>query len=246
MTLLAAVAALVVLVILDLRGVINLGHPVLVLLSAVAWLFVTVWSTLQLLLGALRFLGDALPIGSLLSAGLALLLGNLLGLYVLLKANLRPMGRKRESPGRTAARLLDCGLILGIPLQALLIGGYIAVAVGLGQVIEGPWWMLPFYPLVLMVLWPMMHLVFHVAIVAVAIDPFLILAGLLIGILWTLQEIFLLHGTVRGCMAVRKGPGSVILRVLLSLVPVVNLVSAISLRLALRREAVRACEEVLI
>ena len=104
--------------------------------------------------------------------------------------------------------------------------------------------MLPFYPLVLAVLWPMMHLVFHVAIVAIILDPLILLAAFLIGLLWTVQVIFLVHGGVRGCLIAKKGAGAVVAHVLLGFVPVVNLVLAIRLRCALRNMGVPVREEV--
>ena len=83
----------------------------------------------------------------------------------------------------------------------------------------------------------MLHLVFHVALVAIVLDPLILLAAFLIGVLWTVQEIFLLHGLVRGCVLQKRRPGALALYILLGLVPAVNLILAIRLRLALRAGA---------
>ena len=240
---LAVCLVLIVLVVLDVRKVIDLGHPVWVLLTALGYFCSVVWTVALALLALLETLDG----GSLLVWGqvaLSTLPGTLFGLYVLLRANLTPMRRKNVSPARRAVRLLDDGLIVGLPLQLVVAGGYVLAAVGLHSMFQGPWWMLPFYPLVLAVLWPKMHLVFHVAIVAIVLDPLILLSAILIGILWAVQAVFLAHGSVRGCLIAEKSAGSLAAHLLLSFVPVVNLALALRLRCALRKMEVPVWEEV--
>ena len=231
---LVLLAVLAMLVVLDVRQKLDLGHPVFVLLTALGYFCSVVWTAALALLALLETLDG----GSLLvwvQVALSTLPGTLFGLYVLLRANLTPMHRKQVSPARRAVRLLDDGLIVGLPLQIVVVGGYVLAAVGLHSMFQGPLWMLPFYPLVLAVLWPMMHLVFHVAIVAIVLDPLILLSAFLIGLLWAVQVIFLVHGSVRGCLIGKKSAGSLVVHTLLSFVPVVNLVLAIRLRCTLRK-----------
>lgn len=239
---LVLLAVLAMLVVLDVRQKLDLGHPVFVLLTALGYFCSVVWTAALALLALLETLDG----GSLLvwvQVALSTLPGTLFGLYVLLRANLTPMHRKQVSPARRAVRLLDDGLIVGLPLQIVVVGGYVLAAVGLHSMFQGPLWMLPFYPLVLAVLWPMMHLVFHVAIVAIVLDPLILLSAFLIGLLWAVQVIFLVHGSVRGCLIGKKSAGSLAAHTLLSFVPVVNLVLAIRLRCTLRK-AEASAEEV--
>lgn len=234
---------LVILVVLDIRQKLDLGHPVFVLLTAVGYFCSVVWTVAL----ALMALIETLDGGSLLVWGkvaMSTLPGTLFGLYVLLRANLTPMHRKSASPSRRTVRLLDDGLVIGLPLQVAVVVGYVLVAIGLHSMFQGPLWMLPFYPLVLAVLWPMMHLVFHVAIVAIALDPLILLVAFLIGLLWTVQVIFLAHGSVRGSLIAKKSAGSLVAHILLSFVPVVNLVLAIRLRCIMRKMEVPVWEEV--
>ena len=238
---LVLLAVLAMLVVLDVRQKLDLGHPVFVLLTALGYFCSVVWTAALALLALL----ETLEGGSLLvwvQVALSTLPGTLFGLYVLLRANLTPMHRKQVSPARRAVRLLDDGLIVGLPLQIVVVGGYVLAAVGLHSMFQGPLWMLPFYPLVLAVLWPMMHLVFHVAIVAIVLDPLILLSAFLIGLLWAVQVIFLVHGSVRGCLIGKKSAGSLAAHTLLSFVPVVNLVLAIRLRCTLRKAEVSAEE----
>ena len=239
---LVLLAVLAMLVVLDVRQKLDLGHPVFVLLTALGYFCSVVWTAALALLALLETLDG----GSLLvwvQVALSTLPGTLFGLYVLLRANLTPMHRKKVPPARRAVRLLHDGLILGLPLQIVVVGGYVLAAVGLHSMFQGPLWMLPFYPLVLAVLWPMMHLVFHVAIVAIVLDPLILLSAFLIGLLWAVQVIFLVHGSVRGCLIGKKSAGSLAAHTLLSFVPVVNLVLAIRLRCTLRK-AEASAEEV--
>ena len=238
---LVLLAVLAMLVVLDVRQKLDLGHPVFVLLTALGDFCSVVWTAALALLALLETLDG----GSLLvwvQVALSTLPGTLFGLYVLLRANLTPMHRKKVPPARRAVRLLDDGLIVGLPLQIVVVGGYVLAAVGLHSMFQGPLWMLPFYPLVLAVLWPMMHLVFHVAIVAIVLDPLILLSAFLIGLLWAVQVIFLVHGSVRGCLIGKKSAGSLVAHTLLSFVPVVNLVLAIRLRCTLRKAEVSAEE----
>lgn len=240
MIILLAYAAVVLLFVLDRMKKIELGHPVWVLLTAAGYFCSTLWTAALTLLALVQTV-EGTGVSALLAwgqAALSALPGTLLGLYVVGKANFFPLARVREAaPVQRAARILDDGLALGIPLQVLLIGGYGYAAVSLHGAFQGPLWMLPFYPLVLAALWPMLHLVFHVALVAIVLDPLILLAAFLIGVLWTVQEIFLLHGLIRGCVLVKKRPGALALHILLGLVPAVNLILAIRLRLALRADA---------
>ena len=234
---------LAILIVLDVRQKLDLGHPVFVLLTALGYFCSVVWTAALALLALIETLDG----GSLLvwvQVALSTLPGTLFGLYVLLRANLTPMHRKKVSPAWRAVRLLDDGLIVGMPFQIVVVGGYVLAAVGLHSMFQGPLWMLPFYPLVLAVLWPMLHLVFHVAIVAIVLDPLILLAAFLIGLLWAVQVIFLVHGSVRGCLTAKKSAGSVVAHILLSFVPVVNLVLAIRLRCAMRKMEVPVWEEV--
>ena len=239
---LVLLAVLAMLVVLDVRQKLDLGHPVFVLLTALGYFCSVVWTAALALLALLETLDG----GSLLvwvQVALSTLPGTLFGLYVLLRANLTPMHRKKVPPARRAVRLLDDGLIVGLPLQIVVVGGYVLAAVGLHSMFQGPLWMLPFYPLVLAVLWPMLHLVFHVAIVAIVLDPLILLSAFLIGLLWAVQVIFLVHGSVRCCLIGKKSAGSLVAHTLLSFVPVVNLVLAIRLRCTLRK-AEASAEEV--
>ncbi len=89
----------------------------------------------------------------------------------------------------------------------------------------------------------MMHLVFHVAIAALVLDPLIIWAACMIGILWTVQWIFWEHGVVRGSLARRESRGKLALRALLAAVSAVSLILAFALRKRWRseiREEVRA------
>ena len=235
MAVLLVCAVVVVLVALDLTKRIELGHPVWVLLTAAGYFCSVLWTAALTFLALAQAVAGANSLLAWGRAALSALPGTLFGLYVLIKANFFPLARRPgASRPRKAARILDDGLFLGLPLQVILVGGYGYAALSLHGTFQGPLWMLPFYPLVLAALWPMLHLVFHVAIVAIVLDPLILLAAFLIGALWTVQEIFLLHGLVRGCLVRKKGPGSLVLHILLGLAPVANLIVALRLRLALR------------
>ena len=232
---------LAILIVLDVRQKLDLGHPVFVLLTALGYFCSVVWTAALALLALIETLDG----GSLLvwvQVALSTLPGTLFGLYVLLRANLTPMHRKKVTPARRAVRLLDDGLIIGLPLQIVVVGGYVLAAVGLHSMFQGPLWMLPFYPLVLAVLWPMLHLVFHVAIVAIVLDPLILLAAVLIGLLWAVQVIFLVHGSIRGCLPAKKRAGSFEAPPVMSFVQVVSLVLALWLRCTLRKADVSAEE----
>lgn len=238
MAILLVCVAVVVLVALDLTKRIELGHPVWVLLTAAGYFCSVLWTAALAFLALAQAVSGANSLLAWGQAALAALPGTLFGLYVLIKANFFPLARRPgASRVQKAARLLDDGLFLGLPLQLLLVGGYAYAALSLHGAFQGPLWMLPFYPLVLAVLWPMLHLVFHVAIVAIVLDPLILLAAFLIGVLWTVQEIFLLHGLIRGCLVTKKSPGMLVLHILLGLVPVVNLILALRLRWKLRAAA---------
>lgn len=246
MAVLLVCAAAAVLVALDLTKRIELGHPVWVLLTAAGYFCSVLWTAALAVLALVQTVSGANSLLAWGKAALSALPGSLFGLYVLVKANFFPLAhRPGASRGQKAVRLLDDGLFLGVPLQVLLAGGYVMAAVGLHGVFQGPWWMLPVYPLVLAALWPMMHLVFHVAIAAVVLDPLILLAAFLIGVLWTVQEVFLLHGLVRGCLAAGKRPGALVLHILLGLVPAADLILALRLRRTLRKMEIPAGEEVL-
>lgn len=233
---LAITVILVLLVVLDVWGKLNLSHPVWVFLTALGYFASVVYTAFLVLLALAATLSGERNIGVWLTAAVSILPGTLFGIYVLVKANLFPLGRKGGTPARKARRVLDCGLILAVPIQVLVIGGYAIAAVAVGQFMDGPWWLTPFYPLVLAVLWPMAHLVFHVALVAWMLDPIILLVGFLIGLFWTASEIFLVHGTIRGILLQKRSEVSLVGHVLLSLVPVVNLVLAVCLRARLGRE----------
>ena len=205
---LVLLAVLAMLVVLDVRQKLDLGHPVFVLLTALGYFCSVVWTAALALLALLETLD-----------GVSLLV------WVQVALSTLP------------------GTLFGLPLQIVVVGGYVLAAVGLHSMFQGPLWMLPFYPLVLAVLWPMMHLVFHVAIVAIVLDPLILLSAFLIGLLWAVQVIFLVHGSVRCCLIGKKSAGSLVAHTLLSFVPVVNLVLAIRLRCTLRK-AEASAEEV--
>lgn len=230
---LAVTAVLALLVVLDVLGKLNLSHPVWVFLTALGYFASVVYTAFLVLLALAATLSGEGSIGIWLTAAVSILPGTLFGIYVLVKSNFFPLGRKGGTSARKVRRVLDCGLILAVPLQVLVIGGYVTAAVAMGQVMDGPWWLTPFYPLVLAVLWPMAHLAFHVALVAWMLDPIILLVGLLIGLFWTASEIFLVHGTIRGILLQKRSVASLVGRVLLSLVPVVNLVLAVRLRVQL-------------
>ncbi len=241
MAVLVVCLVLILLVVLDVRKKMDLGHPICVLLTALGYFCSVVWTVALALLALM----ETLEGGSLLVWGkvaLSTLPGTLFGLYVLLRSNLTPMHRRNVSPARRAVRLLDDGLIVGLPLQMVVVGGYVLAAVGLQSMFQGPAWMLPFYPLVLVVLWPMMHLVFHVAIAAIVIDPLILLCAMLIGLLWVVQALYLAHGMLRGCLLAKKSGGALVVHILLSFMPVVNLVLAIRLRCILKQAEVSAKE----
>lgn len=236
MSILVIALVLAALVALDVKGKVDLSHPVWVFLTAAGYFAAVVYTAFLFLLALAETLTDHANIGSWLAAAVSILPGTLFGLYVLFRANLFPMGRRSATLRRKTRRILDCGLILGIPIQTIVVGGYLFVAVVMQQAFDGPLWLAPFYPLVLAVLWPMAHLVFHVALVAWMLDPILILVGMLVGIFWTAQVIFLVHGTVRGCLLQKRSVGGLVGRVLLALVPVVDLILAVQLRFQLKRE----------
>lgn len=245
MAVLLVCVAVVVLVVLDLTRRIELGHPAWVLFTAAGYFCSVLWTAALAVLALAQAVSGANSLLAWGEAALSALPGTLFGLYVLIKANFFPLAhRPGASQGQKATRLLDDGLFLGFPLQVFLVGGYVYAALSLHGAFQGPLWMLPFYPLVLAVLWPMMHLVFHVAIAAIVLDPLILLATFLIGVLWTVQEVFLLHGLVRGCLAARKSPGALVLHILLGLVPVANLILAVRLRRALRKMEIPTGEEV--
>ena len=108
---------LAILIVLDVRQKLDLGHPVFVLLTALGYFCSVVWTAALVLLALIETLDG----GSLLvwvQAALSTLPGTLFGLYVLLRANLTPMHRKKVTPARRAVRLLDDGLIVGRPSRS--------------------------------------------------------------------------------------------------------------------------------
>lgn len=239
MILCAVLALMVLLVVLDLAGKADLTHPAGVLVTACLWAFSAVYAAGRALIAAAEALVKEAWGLTLLGAAALFLTASALGLYVLLKAHLRPRG---ATPALRARRLLADGLAMGIPLQIILVGGYMAAAFLLRDTFQGPLWMVPFYPLALALLWPMMHLVFHVALVAWMIDPLILLAAGLIGVLWTAQALFFLHGTLRGTRTVGQKRGRTVLGCLLAFVPVIDLILALRLygRLGHRLEEAEA------
>ena len=92
MEILAISLILIVLVVLDVRQKIDLGHPVWVLLTALGYFCSVVWTAALALFALL----DALDGGSLLVWGkvaFSALPGTLFGLFVLFRSNLMPMHR---------------------------------------------------------------------------------------------------------------------------------------------------------
>lgn len=229
---LLASAAVVLLVVLDVRGRLRLDHPAWVAAAGVLFPVSFCWSGLCLLV---RLLGSvSLP------GGVLIVPVGLLSVYVLGASHVRPFLKSGEKTGR---RLLTGGMILGLLLQGTLGGLYIAAAVMLQDMMDGPFWAAPFYPLALVVLWPAMHLVFHVALAAIAIDPLLLLAGACIGIMWAVQVSFLLHGEVRALLWMKKRVWKWIAYLLLSFVPVLNLICAGRLLWQLMRRTTTVREE---
>ena len=229
---LLAMIMAVLLIVLDLRGKLRLDHPAWVTAAGILFSVSFCWSGLCLVVGLLG--------SSTLPGGLLVLPVTLLSCYVLGISHVRPFLQRGEKSGR---RLLTGGLILGLMLQGSLGVLYIAAAVMLQGMLDGPIWMLPVYPLVLVVLWPMMHLVFHVALAAIAIDPLLLLAGLCIGILWMVQISFLLHGEIRALLRLKKAAWKWAAYLLLSFVPVLNLICAGRLLWQLMRKSSTVGEE---
>ena len=212
---LIGIVLVVLLIVLDLLKKIRLDHPVWVALASIAFPVGFCWSGLCLVVWLLG--------GTALNGVLVCLPATLFGMYVLAVSHIRPFLRQGEKTGR---RLLTSGLVLGLMLQGVLGCLYIMAAILLHGAIEGPLWMMPFYPLALLVLWPAMHLVFHVAIAAIVIDPLLLLAGGCIGILWTVQVSFLMHGEIRVLSTLKKKAWKWVLYLIFSLVPVINLICA--------------------
>lgn len=212
---LLALAVVVLLIVLDGKGKLRMDHPAWTAGAGVLFPLSFCWSGLCLLVGLTG--SDPLP------GGLLIVPIGLLSLYILGICHVRPFLPGGEKTGR---RLLTGGLILGLMLQGTLGGLYIAAAAMLQEATDGPLWAAPFYPLALMVLWPAMHLVFHVALAAIVIDPLLLLAGLCVGILWTAQVSFLLHGEIRVLRRLKKSLGKWAAYLLLSFVPVLNLICA--------------------
>ena len=226
------VALVVVLIVLDLLKKLRLDHPAWVAATGILFPAGFCWSGLCLVVW---LLGGTAPGGAW-----ACLATTLLGVYVLVVSHIRPFLSSGEKTGR---RLLTGGLIQGLLLQGVLGCLYIMTAILLRNAVDGPLWMMPFYPLALLVLWPAMHLVFHVAIAAIAIDPLLLLAGGCIGILWAVQVSFLIHGAVRAMLQLKKSGWKWVLYLLFTLVPVVNLICAGRLLWQLMRESAAAKEE---
>ena len=240
MIILLAYAAVVLLFVLDRMKKIELGHPVWVLLTAAGYFCSTLWHGAALTLLALVQTVEGTGVSALLAwgrrpcppcrgpfgalrGGEGQFLppgpgpGGRAGSARRADSGLRP-GAGHPAPGAAHRRLWVCG---GLPPRGLS-----------GAAVDAS-----SHPLVLAALWPMLHLVFHVALVAIVLDPLILLAAFLIGVLRTVQEIFLLHGLIRGCVLVKKRPGALALHILLGLVPAVNLILAIRLRLALRADA---------
>lgn len=226
MILCAALVLMVLLVLLDRTGKLDLTHPAGVLFTAGLFTLSAVYAAGRALIAAAEALVKEAWGLTLLGAVTLLLGASALGLYVLLKAHLCPRG---VTPALRVRRLVADGLAMGLPLQVIMVGGYMAAAFLLQDTFQGPLWMLPFYPIVLALLWPMMHLVFHVALVAWMLDPLILLAAGLIGVLWTAQALFFLHGTLRSAWSVGWKAGETVLRCLLAFVPVVDLILALRL-----------------
>lgn len=212
---LIGVVLVVVLIVLDVLKKIRLDHPFWVALAEIVFPVGFCWSGLCLLVWLLG--------GTVLGGTLVCLPTTLFGMYVLAASHIRPFLRDGEKTGR---RLLTGGLIQGLMLQGILGCLYIMAAIFLHSAMDGPLWMLPFYPLALLILWPAMHLVFHVAIAAILIDPLLVLAGGCIGILWVVQVSFLIHGEIRALLQLKKSAWKWVLYLIFSLVPIINLVCA--------------------
>lgn len=102
----------------------------MVLLVSMLFYFASVVWTIILALSALGeiLMEQSFPVGNLLQAAVSVLPGGLFGIYVLVKANLFPLGRKGGTPRRKARRLLDTGVVVGIPIQIIVVGGYLADA----------------------------------------------------------------------------------------------------------------------
>ena len=219
---------------LDWKGKISLTHPVGLIVTGVLYLTAVVYAAALVLAALVETAGGTPRLSTWVGAGVLALVGNLFALYVVGKAHLCPLGRKKGGTSDKAARLLADGLALGLPLQILLIGGYAAASLALQQVFEGPFWMVPLYPLAVAALWPMCHLVFHVALVAWMLDPVILLAAWVIGLFWTAQSLFLLHGVLRSAAVQRTTPGKTVLWGILCFFPVVNLILAAAIRKALK------------
>lgn len=219
---------------LDWKGILSLTHPVGLIVSGILYLTAVIYAVVRVLAALVETAGGSPHLSMWVGAGLLALVGNLFAFYVLVKAHLRPLGRREGGAEAKAARLLADGLVLGFPLQILLVGGYTAASLALRQVFEGPLWMAPLYPLAVAALWPMCHLVFHVALVAWMLDPVILLAAWVIGLFWAAQSLFLLHGVLRSA-ALQKTPlGKAVLRGIFCFLPVVNLILAIHIRGELR------------
>ena len=209
---------------LDRAHKLDLTHPAGVLAAALFFLLALVYATGWLMAAVMEALTEKAWVLTLLGAGCLAVLGFGLGLYVLLKANLRPRG---TTPEERLRRLLCDGLALGAPLQLLLAGGYMGAALAMGTAMKGPWWMTPFYPLLLAALWPMMHLVFHTALVAWMLDPLILWCAGVIGLRWGAQWLFLANGSLRFSFLRKESAGKTVLRFLLACIPVANLISAV-------------------
>lgn len=229
---LLAIIVVVLLIVLDGLGKLRLDHPVWIAVTGVLFPIGFCWSGLCL---TVRLLGGGTPPGSLLLAPIGFL-----SVYVLGVSHVRPFLKSGEKTGR---RLLTGGMILGLLVQGTLGGMYIAAAVMLQDTVDGPLWAAPLYPPVMMVLWPVMHLVFHVVPAAIVIDPLLLLAGMCLGAMWIAQASFLLHGEIRALLWMKKRVWKWIAYLLLSFVPVLNLICAGRLLWQLMRRTTAEREE---
>lgn len=229
---LLAIIVVVLLIVLDGLGKLRLDHPAWIAVAGVLFPVGFCWSGLCLMV---RLLGGSTPPGGLLIVPIGLL-----SVYVLGASHVRPFLKSGEKTGR---RLLTGGVILGLLLQGTLGGLYIAAAVMLQGIVDGPLWAVPLYPLVMMVLWPVMHMVFHVALAAIAIDPLLLLVGMCLSVMWVAQASFLLHGEIRALLWMKKRVWKWIAYLLLSFVPVLNLICAGRLLWQLMRRTTAVREE---
>ena len=229
---LLAIIVVALLIVLDGTGKLRLDHPAWIAVVGVLFPVGFCWSGLCLMVH--RLWGSTSP------GGLLIIPIGLLSVYVLGASHVRPFLKSGEKTGR---RLLTGGMILSLLLQGTLGGLYIAGAVMLRGMVDGPFWAMPLYPLAMMVLWPVMHLVFYVPPMAIVMDPLLLLAGLCLGIMWIAQASVLLHGEIRALLWMKKRVWKWIAYLLLSFVPVLNLICAGRLLWQLVRRTTAVREE---